>query len=148
MATVFRLLAPDDLPTFLELMREFYPQQHMRLDEKAASAAAKGLMNDPGLGAIYLILPKGELAGYFVLTFCYSLEFHGRFGLLDEIYIRPAFQRQGLGQDALVFAQEKCTQAGIKALRLEVGTENSAAQQFYRRAGFEQDTRFLFSKWL
>jgi ribosomal protein S18 acetylase RimI-like enzyme len=148
MNTPFKPLSPDGLPTLLELMREFYPQQRMSLDEKAAVAAAESMVNDPALGAIYLIAPDRCLAGYFVLTFCYSLEFHGWFGLLDEIYIRPAFQRQGLGRSAIAFAQEICKKAEIKALRLEVCDENAGAQRLYRRAGFEQDARFLFTKWL
>lgn len=148
MNILFRLLVREELPTLLQLMREFYPQQHMRLDQEAASSAAERMVTDPSLGAVYLILLKDELAGYFVLTFCYSVEFHGRFGLLDEIYVRPAFQRKGLGQAAIAFAQQKCKQAGIKALRLEVGTDNSGAQELYRREGFEKEARFLFTKWL
>jgi ribosomal protein S18 acetylase RimI-like enzyme len=148
MNTPFKMFSPEDLPSLLALMREFYAQQHMRLDEKAAAAAVARLANNPALGAIYLIFPLGQLAGYFVLTFCYSLEFHGSFGLLDEIYIREAFQRKGLGQAAVTFAQELCKREEIKALRLEVGEENSVAQEFYRQAGFERDSRFLFSKWL
>ena len=82
------------------------------------------------------------------MTFCFSLEFHGRFALLDEIYIRPAFRRQKLGQAVVAFAEGRCKETGIKALRLEVGQQNAAAQALYRAAGFEQDARFLFTKWL
>jgi ribosomal protein S18 acetylase RimI-like enzyme len=148
MNAIFQFLSDQDLPTLLDLMREFYPQQQMRLDEKAATTAAKKLINDPALGEIYLIFRGADLAGYFALTFCFSLEFHGRFALLDELYIRQAFRRQKLGHAVVAFAEARCKETGIKALRLEVGRQNAAAQALYRAAGLEQDERFLFTKWL
>ncbi len=148
MNALFQLLSEPEVPTLLGLMREFYPEQQMRLDEKAATAAAKELANDPALGQIYFVFRGAELAGYFALTFCFSLEFHGRFALLDELYIREGFRRQKLGKAVAAFAEGVCKKAGIKALRLEVGQENAPAQALYRAAGFERDTRFLFTKWL
>ncbi len=145
---VFQLLSDQDLPTLLELMREFYPQHEMHLDEKAARTAAQKLISNPSLGEIYLIFRGSDLAGYFALTFCFSLEFHGRFALLDELYLRQAFRRQKLGQAVVAFAEGRCRETGIKALRLEVGQQNAAAQALYRAAGLEQDERFLFTKWL
>ncbi|HEY6307083.1 MAG TPA: GNAT family N-acetyltransferase [Candidatus Angelobacter sp.] len=148
MNVLFQLVSGQDMPTLLELMREFYPQQKMHLDEKAATAAAQTLMNGPDLGEIYFIFRGADLAGYFVLTFCFSLEFHGKFALLDELYIREAFRRQKLGQAVVALAENRCRKAGIKALRLEVGQQNAAAQALYRAAGLTQDERFLFTKWL
>jgi ribosomal protein S18 acetylase RimI-like enzyme len=148
MNAIFQLLSDSDLPTLLEMMREFYPQQQMRFDEKAATNAAQKLIGDPALGEIYLIFRGADLTGYFALTFCFSLEFHGRFALLDEIYIRQAFRRQKLGQAVVAFAEGRCKEIAIKALRLEVGQQNAAAQALYRKAGFEQHARFLFTKWL
>lgn len=148
MNALFQLLSEQDLPSLLDLMREFYPQQQMHLDEKAAITAAKKLVNDPSIGEIYFIFRGAELAGYFVLTFCFSLEFHGSFALLDELYIREAFRRQKLGKAVAAFAESICRKTGIKALRLEVGRQNTPAQAFYRTVGFDQDARFLYTKWL
>ena len=148
MNALFQLLSEPDVPTLLEMMREFYPQQQMHLEEKAATTAAQKLISDAALGEIYLIFRGADLAGYFALTFCFSLEFHGRFALLDELYIRQPFRRQKLGQAVLAFAEGRCRETGIKALRLEVGQQNAAAQALYWAAGLEQDARFLFTKWL
>jgi len=130
------------------MMREFYSQQEMRFDEPAASRAVTSALNDPSLAQIYLIFRGTELAGYFALTFCFSLEFHGRFALFDEIYLREPYRRQKLGKAVLAFAEELCKKAGIKAVRLEVGRENLSAQSLYNVAGFKQDERNLMTKWL
>ncbi len=148
MNALFQQLSEQDVPMVLDLMREFYPQEQMHLDEKAAITAVKKLTADPTVGEMYFVFRGSELAGYFALTFCFSLEFHGRFALLDELYIRESFRRQKLGQAVVAFAESICRKRGIKALRLEVGPQNVSAQALYRAVGFQQDARFLFTKWL
>jgi ribosomal protein S18 acetylase RimI-like enzyme len=145
---LFQLISDQELPTLLVLMREFYAQQQMNFDEPAASRAVTNALNHPDRAQIYLIFRGPELAGYFALTFCFSLEFHGRFALLDELYLREPFRRQKLGKAVTAFAEELCRKAGIKALRLEVGRENPAAQALYRTTGFKEDERHLMTKWL
>lgn len=132
----------------MEMMREFYSQQQMQFDETAASSAIHRTLDNPDMAQIYLIFRGTELAGYFALTFCFSLEFQGRFALLDEIYVREPFRRQKLGKAVVVFAEDLCRKDGIKALRLEVGRKNMGAQSLYRVAGFKEDERNLMTKWL
>ena len=148
MNALFQLLSDHEISTLLEMMREFYAQQEMRFDGPAASDALARALSNPELAQIYLIFRGTELAGYFALTFCFSLEFQGRFALLDEIYVREPFRRQKLGTAVVVFAEDLCRKAGIKALRLEVGRENIGAQSLYRVAGFKEDERNLMTKWL
>lgn len=148
MNALFQLLSDHEIPTLLEMMREFYSQQEMSFDEPTASMAINKVLNNPDLGQIYLIFRGTELAGYFALTFCFSLEFHGRFALFDELYLREPFRRQKLGKAVVAFAEELCKKAGIKAMRLEVGRENQGAQSLYQAAGFKVDERNLMTKWL
>jgi ribosomal protein S18 acetylase RimI-like enzyme len=145
---LFQLLSDHEIPTLLEMMREFYSQQEMRFDEATASLTINSVLKNPELAEIYLIFRGAELAGYFVLTFCFSLEFHGRFALFDELYLREPFRRQKLGKAVVAFAEELCRKAGIKAVRLEVGRDNAPAQALYRQCGFGEDARNLMTKWL
>lgn len=148
MNALFQLVSTEEIGTVLGLMREFYPQQEMHFDEQVATKVIKEVVNDSSLGQLYLIFRGPELAGYFALTFCFSLEFHGKFGLFDELYIREPFRRKKLGQAAVDFAERICREQHIKALRLEVGIPNTAAQALYTAEGFHQDERHLMTKWL
>lgn len=148
MNPVFQLLSESEMPVVLELMQEFYAQTHMDFAESRAKVAVGKLLRDPSQGEVYLIFLGSELAGYFALTVCFSLEFHGKFALLDELYIRESFRRRRLGKAVLAFAESACKKAGIKALRLEVGEDNHVAQALYSAAGMHKDSRFLFTKWL
>jgi GNAT superfamily N-acetyltransferase len=102
----------------------------------------------PEFGGAWLILADGEAAGYVVLTACYSLEFHGPFGLLDELYIDDPWRGRGLGTAALSFIDRQCRARGWKSVRLEVGVTNPRAQELYRRGGYRLEERHLMSKWL
>ncbi len=148
MNALFQLLSDQEIPTLLEMMREFYAQQEMRFDEPSASLAINRVLNNPEQAQIYLIFRGTELAGYFALTFCFSFEFHGRFALFDELYLREPFRRQKLGKAVVVFAEDLCRKAGVKALRLEVGRENQPAQALYLASGFKENERNLMTKWL
>lgn len=148
MNVLFQLLSEQELPALLEMMREFYSQQEMRFDEGAARNTIQRLLQSPQHGQLYLIFRGQTLAGYFALTFCFSLEFHGRFALLDELYLREPFRRQKLGQGVVGFAEGICRREGIEALRLEVGRENRPAQALYQNSGFAEDARNLMTKWL
>ena len=148
MNALFQLLSEHEISSLLEMMRDFYVQQEMRFEVPVATRAIHQLLVSPERGQIYLIFRGSELAGYFALTFCFSLEFHGRFALLDELYLREAFRRQKLGKAVVAFAEDLCRKAGVKALRLEVGRENKAAQSLYLTAGFKEDERTLMTRWL
>jgi ribosomal protein S18 acetylase RimI-like enzyme len=148
MNALFQLVSEPEIELVLPLMREFYSQQEMVFDETVARAGLKNAAANPQLGQVYLISRGQELAGYFVLTFCFSLEFHGKFALLDELYLREPFRRQKFGRAAIEFAQRICRDAGIKALRLEVWTGNHVAQALYKADGFKTEDRFLMTKWL
>jgi ribosomal protein S18 acetylase RimI-like enzyme len=145
---VFHPLTGNDLPNLLTLMHELYANQHMIFDPDVAATAARALLRDESLGRIFLIHSGGDLAGYFALTFCFSLEFHGRFGLLDELYIRERCRGQGLGRRAEALAATICKDEGLTALRLEVGKDNTAAESLYSRLGFNVEARKLMTKWL
>jgi ribosomal protein S18 acetylase RimI-like enzyme len=83
-----------------------------------------------------------------VVLLGYSLEFGGRFGLLDELFVKENCRGMGLGALALAFADEQCRARGWQALRLEVGQNNQRAQNLYARSGFEMHDRFLMTKWM
>lgn len=134
--------------TLLMMMREFYAFEHLPWDEAEARRALDTLLEDGRLGEVWLAVREGETAGYFVLSFGFSLEFRGRFALLDELFLREGHRGGGLGRRAMEQAVRACRAQGIRALRLEVEHRNTAAQAFYRRLGFHAHERHLMTQWI
>jgi ribosomal protein S18 acetylase RimI-like enzyme len=146
MSSRFQLAAEKDLPQLLELMRELYRHEKLDFNEEVARGGLNKTLLDPTLGSAYLILADEEVAGYLLLTSCFSLEQQGKFILLDELYIREQFRRRGLARSAVEFAETVSRKMGIKSLRLEVIRKNKAAQALYDSMGFQREERYLYTK--
>lgn len=106
------------------------------------------LLNHKSLGQIWLIQYNSQTIGYVVLTLGYSLEYGGRETFIDELYIAPAYQKQGIGKQTIKFLEEVCISLNVQTLHLEVERNNTSVQSFYRRVGFEDHERYLMTKYL
>lgn len=148
MNPTFTLADPSDVDLLIELMREFYACEHLSFDEQMARQSLQQLLAQPSYGLVYLIDVAGEVIGYFALAFGFSLEFHGRDAILDEIYLRERFRGQGVGRAGLQFVEEICRREGIKAVHLVVEKANKRAQTVYREAGYRTQERLLLTKWI
>ncbi len=97
---------------------------------------------------VHLIHWDAEVIGYVVLTFGFSLEFHGRAALLDELYVREQFRGRGAGKASLQWIEAICRREGVHAVRLEVERANTHARAVYRQAGYVAHDRYVLTKWL
>ncbi|HEX8457866.1 MAG TPA: GNAT family N-acetyltransferase [Pyrinomonadaceae bacterium] len=148
MNPTFTLADATDTEQLVELMREFYAFDHIAFDEAAARRALAQILGDRRFGLVYLIRAGAETVGYLVLTFGFSLEFHGRDAFVDELYLRESFRGRGIGRASIEFAAGVCRDARITALHLEVERANAHALGLYRRTGFRDHDRYLLTKWL
>ncbi|WP_158601774.1 GNAT family N-acetyltransferase [Solilutibacter pythonis] len=144
----FRPARDADIVTLLPAMQDFYVLEKLRWDEARQQAALAALIDNPRAGRLLVIERDSELAGYAVVGFCFSLEFDGRYALLDELYVLPAFQGLGLGKRLLREAEQLALAEGCRALRLEVSDDNPHARGIYERAGYQAQPRRLMSRWL
>lgn len=135
----------DDGDRLVELMGEFYAESAYPLNRGRAAAAFAALLADPQLGYVWLIRNDSQDVGYVVLTLGFSMEYGGRDAFLDDLFVRPAARGQGLGSAAIAEVRTACEALGVRALHLEVGEENIAAQMFYHRAGFAGTDRRLLT---
>jgi GNAT superfamily N-acetyltransferase len=144
----FQSAALADIESLLVMMQEFYLHEELAFDEEKARLALEGILSSDLFGRVFLILSEKTIAGYTVLTFGYSLEFHGRDAFVDELFLRAQFRAQGLGGQALEFLASFCRENGIVALHLEVERKNAVAQRAYQKFGFADHDRCLMTKWL
>ena len=128
------------------MMAQLYAHGEPAFDPERARRATQALIGEPEFGGVWLIDVGGATAGYIVIVLGYSLEFGGRFGLLDELFVEERYRGQGIGAAALAFADDYCRFRGWHALRLEVSQDNLRGQALYARSGFYMHDRFLMSK--
>ncbi|WP_265593604.1 GNAT family N-acetyltransferase [Verrucomicrobium sp. BvORR034] len=144
---VWILASQEDINAVQSLMQSFYAEEKLPYDGVTASTALDLLLAGPNLGAIFLLQdPSGSSHGYFVLTIGFSLEFGGRFALLDELFVQPSARGVGAGKSALVAAEAWVALRNIPILRLEVNHHNEKARSIYLNWGFQDDHRNILSK--
>jgi GNAT superfamily N-acetyltransferase len=143
-----RTAGVDDLDLVLDLMQGLYACDHIPFDPARARRALLELLADSSLGQVCLVEAGGEAIGYAVLTLGYSLEFAGRYALLDEVFIREAWRGKGAGRQILAVLENLCRALGLQALRLEVERTNRGARNLYTKMGFETHDRDLMTLWI
>ena len=147
-AAVFRPALASDLDGLLPVIRQFHADEHIDWNEARLRGALAALLSDASHGRLVLIERADATAGYLMIGFCFSLEFGGRHGLLDELYVLPQHRGDGLGKQALAEAEAICRREGLGCLRLEVGNDNAHARALYERSGYAAHPRQLMTKWL
>jgi GNAT superfamily N-acetyltransferase len=138
----------DDEAVVLGLMHAFYAEEHLVFNPLTAQRTVRELLTHPEFGSIILLESADDAVGHFALTFGFSLEFHGRYALLDELYLVPTVRGRGWSRHCLKIAADIARAKGMAALRLEVNHANAHARSTYLKSGFKDDRRDLFTQWL
>lgn len=143
-----RVATVADEGYLLALMRAFYAEETLVFEESVAQRAVHDLLTHPQLGLIIVLEIADRPIGYLTLTVGFSLEFHGRYALVDELYLIPSVRGRGWGRHCLELAASLAREMGTNALRLEVNHANTRARTLYLRNSFRDDRRDLFTRWL
>ncbi len=141
-----RIAQRDDVPSLVALMTEFYREAGYPLAPEPAARAFEALLDDPGLGRVWLVESGGVPVGYLALTLGFSMEFGGLRGFIDDFFVRPTARGRGLGAAALAAVKSECIALGVRALLVETGPAGHPARRLYARAGFQDSGRALLSQ--
>ena len=60
------------------------------------------------------------------------------FAVLHRLCVHPAFQRQGAAGDTMIHMEDNLRQRGVRAVRLDVYSENPYALRLYRHHGYRE----------
>ena len=116
--------------------------------EQGGRAAMAALLADPSVGRVWLIRSESVAVGYVVLTLSYSIEFGGRCGFIDELYVDVNHRGRGFGRQALELVNAAAARLGVRVLLLEVSATNERARNLYRSIGFAERPYRLMSRQL
>ncbi|MBU2962146.1 GNAT family N-acetyltransferase [Citreicella sp. C3M06] len=131
------LADPSDLQKLAAMVLSFHAERGYGSDQAHVEGALTPILDGMPHGAIWLIGPRKAPVGYVMVSFGWSLEYGGLDAIVDEIYVRPAVRRRGMGGDALHQLSVGLREAGVCAMHLEVDRSDDRAQQFYRRNRFK-----------
>ncbi|HSZ70733.1 MAG TPA: GNAT family N-acetyltransferase [Solirubrobacteraceae bacterium] len=107
----------------------------------AIEAAARALLSDRDAGALLVARAEEGLVGVLGASWQSALHIPGRYGLIQELWVHPAWRGRAIGGDLLaaVFALAR----ELRVTRVEVGLPRDgfaglrATEAFYRGHSFE-----------
>jgi diamine N-acetyltransferase len=126
----------DDAALVTAMIREFAEFEHL---EHEVNTTAEDLLRDgfgpqPKFRAV-IAQWDGEPVGYAVFFDFYS-SFQGRAGLfLDDLFVRPAFRKHGIGKALLAHVAGIAWREKYFCMRWEVLDWNTPAIDFYKKIG-------------
>lgn len=135
---MIRKINENDREVMLDMFDEFYhsPGVLHAVPKSHFERTLKEVFGSSPFIDCYIFELNGEAAGYGQLSITYSNEAGGICVWLEEIYVRPAFQGNGLGSEFLNFVKTEYKKAA--RLRLEIEPDNDGARKLYKRMGFSE----------
>ncbi len=137
-----------DAPALLDMARAFHAEGGHPLAASGEAAVLRAAAGEEPLARIWIVRHAGEASGYLILTLGYSIEYGGRDGFIDDLYLAPGLRGRGVGARLVAFALERAAALGVGTLHLEVEAGNADAERLYRAAGFEETGRRLMRRHL
>ena len=133
----------DDVAAISTMIKALHEHESVSMREDARCAAIADLISKPEQGRILLIKnDEGQLTGYVILAFGFSIEFGGRDAYIDELFVIVSCRGRGVGSSALEAVCGWASDYGLCALHLEVERDNETAKALYLRNGFEDRQRY------
>ncbi len=128
---------PEDLEELLDLCRRYCQVDDHVFETGTARSGFTPLLESDEHGVVWVAERSGQVVGYAVVTWSWSIESGGRDALLDEVYVQPS--REGLGSVLVAHVVEDCRRRGLPRIFLETERANHDARRLYRRFGFEEE---------
>lgn len=133
---------PNQMEVVLQLVKDLLseledqPEEFVGLDEKKVV----GDMNDQGerYTAFLAQNPGGGWIGVVTVMEAFAIYANGKYGIIDEMYVTPAYRSQGVGKQLIDAVKQLGRQRGW--LRLDVaappGEKWKRSVRFYESYGF------------
>ena len=134
-----REAVPDDAPVIAGLIDELATYERLAHESRPNPEALRRHL-DPGSNPrcealLAVESPGGSPIGFALFFPSYST-FLTEFGLyLEDLFVRPAFRRAGVGKALLARVVELARERGCERVEWSVLTWNDSAIEFYRRLG-------------
>lgn len=144
---MFRKIVKADKKAYLKMASEFYSSEAVlfNVPQSHFENTFEQLTNNSPYAEGYIFEKNGETAGFAVLAKTWSTEAGGLVVWVEEIYILPQFQGNGLAGEFFSYLSKL---PDIARIRLEAEPENENAIRLYKRLGFKElpYTQYIIEK--
>jgi GNAT superfamily N-acetyltransferase len=133
----------DDVPEVVTGVRELLVELGGKpLATPVLAETAHALIEDGNSGVVLIAEQAGEVVGILGVSWQIAMRIPGRYGVIQELWVKPEFRYMTIGADLLGALVELARKQGVE--RVEVGLPSerypalSATEAFYTNNGFTQ----------
>ena len=132
-----RAAIPADVARIAPLVRQYWQFESIAgFDQPRIESLLRDLLAAPERGACWVAELGGNLIGYLLASYIFSLEHGGLMAEIDELFVTPAGRSGGVGSRLLETAEQDMEARGLVRLQLQLAVGNDHARTFYARRGF------------
>lgn len=128
----------DSLVPLLDGYRQFYGRNS---DPAAAHDFLRARLAH-GESVVFIAVAGGRAVGFTQLYPSFSSVSLARTFILNDLYVEPAWRKQGIAKRLISAAMEYAAAQGALRLTLSTAEDNGSAQALYESMGWKRDTQF------
>lgn len=135
---MIREMTKDDYQIFMEMGNLFYQSSALEIPlatETIERTFQHIVSNSPYIKG-FILEKDNKVAGFATISFAFSTEFGGNIILFEDLFIKDAFQGQGLGTIMFNYLEETYKDQ-VVAIKLEVSRVNKRAKKLYEILDYE-----------
>lgn len=132
MPIIIRPIQKNDYPALIAMFNEFATFQKM--PEKMTNSVSQMEEESDNLDGFVAETGTGELVGYATFFYAY-FTWIGKSLYMDDLYVKEAYRRNGLGQKLIESVINKAREENCRKVRWQVSRWNRNAIDFYKGLG-------------
>jgi len=97
---------------------------------------------------LFLIEYENKIIGFANLMIIFSVWAHGKAIIIDDLFIREAYRRKGIGREVLEYIEQYAKENGYNRLQFQSELTNHTALEFYTSIGYSSTKMHFYIKYL
>jgi GNAT superfamily N-acetyltransferase len=142
---VIAIVAEDDLPDLLRLMRGYCDFYEVGPSDDALLAMSRTLIDDPAQG-VQLVArddDSGAAIGFATIFWTWQTLSASRLGVMNDLFVVEGARGGGVADALIAACVERCRERGATELAWQTAHTNLRARAVYERVGATRDERWL-----
>jgi GNAT superfamily N-acetyltransferase len=132
-----RAATAADVPRIAALVQQYWIFESIAgFEQPRIESLLQDLLAAPQRGACWVAESAGQLLGYALAAFIFSLEHGGLTAEIDELFVTPAGRCAGVGSHLLEAAERDFETRGVVRIQLQLAVGNRRARAFYQGRGY------------
>jgi GNAT superfamily N-acetyltransferase len=137
MPATIRLARESDADKIATLVARYWKFENIAgFDRPRIVTLLEDFLRQPQRGHCWMAEEDGQLSGYLLAVYLFSLEYGGMMAEIDEFFVLEDKRSSNIGTAMLKTAGDAMAKQGIVRVQLQLGSENLNGKRFYERHGF------------